>query len=61
MGITTLINNLTRFSKFEVVPFHLDSIQFKESNMYWETCNMYKQTYKNEHKSNVRNKILEVA
>ena len=44
MGITALINNLTRFSKFEVVPFHLDSIQFKESNMYWETCNMYKQT-----------------
>ena len=47
MEITTLINNLTRFSKFEVVPFHPDSIQFKESHMYRETCNMYKETKMN--------------
>ena len=33
MGITTLINNLTKFSKFEVVPFHPESMQVKESNM----------------------------
>lgn len=43
MGITTLINNLTKFSKFEVVPFHPESMQVKEGNMNWETCNMYKE------------------
>ena len=61
MGITTLINNLTKFSKFEVVPFHPESMQVKESNMNWEKKYVQGDMYKNEHKSNVCNKNLEVT